>query len=46
MARQQGSDTVTPGLDRRARDAALGTGMKEGMDQSFARLNEVLRALA
>ena len=31
---------------KEARDAALQTGMKEGMDQGFARLDEVLRALA
>ena len=28
-----------------ARDAALKTGMKEGMDPSFARLEELLRKL-
>jgi uncharacterized protein YndB with AHSA1/START domain len=31
---------------KQARDAALRTGMKEGMDQSFARLEMVLPALA
>ena len=31
---------------REARDAALGTGMKEGMSQSFDRLGELLRTLA
>ncbi len=31
---------------KQARDAALQTGMKEGMDQSFARLETVLPALA
>jgi uncharacterized protein YndB with AHSA1/START domain len=31
---------------KEARDAALETGMKEGMDQSFARLDTLLRALA
>ena len=36
--------TVTyPSKD--ARDAALKTGMKEGMDPSFARLEELLRKL-
>jgi uncharacterized protein YndB with AHSA1/START domain len=31
---------------REARDAALQTGMKEGMDMGFARLDELLRTLA
>ena len=31
---------------KEARDAALGTGMKEGMDQSFARFDAVVEALA
>ncbi|MGH7568333.1 MAG: SRPBCC family protein [Gemmatimonadales bacterium] len=30
---------------KEARDAALKTGMKEGMDQGFARLDKLLRAL-
>jgi uncharacterized protein YndB with AHSA1/START domain len=31
---------------REARDAALGTGMKEGVTQSFARLDQYLRTVA
>jgi uncharacterized protein YndB with AHSA1/START domain len=31
---------------KEARDAALGTGMKEGMEQSFARLDRLVRTLA
>jgi uncharacterized protein YndB with AHSA1/START domain len=31
---------------KEARDAALRTGMKDGMEQSFARLDRVLGALA
>jgi uncharacterized protein YndB with AHSA1/START domain len=30
---------------KEARDAALGTGMREGADQSFARLDQLLRTL-
>ena len=30
---------------KEARDAALQTGMKEGMDQGFARLDEYLRTM-
>jgi uncharacterized protein YndB with AHSA1/START domain len=31
---------------KEARDAALGTGMKDGMEQSFARLDRLVRTLA
>jgi uncharacterized protein YndB with AHSA1/START domain len=31
---------------KEARDAAFKTGMREGIDRSFARLDELLRALA
>jgi uncharacterized protein YndB with AHSA1/START domain len=31
---------------KEARDAALGTGMKEGMEQSFARLDRLVQTLA
>jgi uncharacterized protein YndB with AHSA1/START domain len=44
-----GQTTITITLQypsKDARDAALDTGMKDGMEQSFARLDDVLRALA
>jgi uncharacterized protein YndB with AHSA1/START domain len=44
-----GQTTITITLQypsKDARDAALATGMKDGMEQSFARLDDVLRALA
>jgi uncharacterized protein YndB with AHSA1/START domain len=43
-----GQTTITLTIvypDRDARDAALQTGMKEGMEHSFARLDELLGAL-
>ena len=44
----QGRTTITLTIlypSKEARDAALKTGMKDGMDQSFARFDELLRAL-
>lgn len=45
LAEEAGATTMTLKIlypSRGARDAALATGMKEGMDQSFARLDEYL----
>jgi uncharacterized protein YndB with AHSA1/START domain len=44
-----GQTTITITLQypsKDARDAALATGMKDGMEQSFARLDDVLRTFA
>ena len=48
LAESGGQTTITLTITyptKEARDAALKTGMKEGSDQSFARLDELLRAL-
>ncbi|HEY7682077.1 MAG TPA: SRPBCC family protein [Gemmatimonadales bacterium] len=48
LAESGGQTTITLTITyptKEARDAALKTGMKEGSDQSFARLDEMLRAL-
>jgi uncharacterized protein YndB with AHSA1/START domain len=49
LTESEGQTTITitvlyPGKE--ARDAALKTGMKEGMNQGFARLDDLLEALA
>jgi len=49
FAETGGRTTVTMTIkypSREARDAALQTGMKEGMDAGFARLDELLRTLS
>jgi len=49
FAETGGRTTVTMTIEypsREARDAALETGMKEGMDAGFARLDELLRRIA
>jgi uncharacterized protein YndB with AHSA1/START domain len=49
LAEEDGRTTVTQTTlfpSQEARDAALGTGMKEGMDQSYDRLDEYLRTAA
>jgi uncharacterized protein YndB with AHSA1/START domain len=49
FAEAQGQTTITVTVtypSKEARDAALQTGMKEGMDQGFARLDELLKTLA
>jgi len=48
LTEHAGQTTITMTLtypSREARDAALKTGMKEGMDQGFARLDEMLKTL-
>ena len=49
LVEEDGRTTMTLTVlypSKEARDAALGTGMKEGMSQSFDRLAELLRTLA
>lgn len=48
LTEENGRTTLTltityPGIE--ARDAALGTGMKDGMEQSYARFDELLRSM-
>ena len=48
LAESGGQTTITMTVtypSREARDAALRTGMKDGMDQGFARLDTLLRSL-
>lgn len=48
LTESDGQTTVTLAItypNRDARDAALQTGMKDGMEQSFARLDELVRTL-
>ncbi len=49
FAEESGQTTITLTItypSREARDAALQTGMKEGLDQGFARLDALLETLA
>jgi len=49
LSESAGKTTITQTIlypSKEARDAALGTGMKDGMDQSFDRLDEYLRRIA
>jgi uncharacterized protein YndB with AHSA1/START domain len=49
LAEQDGKTTITQRVrypSKAARDAALKTGMQEGMSQSFDRLAEYLRTIA
>jgi uncharacterized protein YndB with AHSA1/START domain len=49
LSEKGGKTTITQVIlypSKEARDAALKTGMKEGMDQSFDRLDEHLRTMA
>ena len=49
LAESQGVTTMTLTVlypSKEARDAALGSGMKEGMDKGFARLDALLPSLA
>jgi uncharacterized protein YndB with AHSA1/START domain len=49
LSEEDGRTTVTQTMlypSRETRDAALGTGMKEGVAQSYDRLDEYLRTLA
>jgi uncharacterized protein YndB with AHSA1/START domain len=49
LSEKDGKTTITQTIlypSKEARDAALGTGMKDGMDQSFDRLDEYLRSVA
>jgi uncharacterized protein YndB with AHSA1/START domain len=49
LAEKDGKTTITQLIlypSKEARDAALETGMKDGMDQSFDRLDEYLRTMA
>ena len=49
LSEKDGKTTITQVMlypSKEARDAALQTGMKDGMDQSFDRLDEYLRAIA
>jgi len=49
LAEKDGKTTITQVIlypSKEARDAALETGMKDGMDQSFDRLDEYLRTIA
>ena len=49
LSEKGGKTTITQVIlypSKEARDAALKTGMKEGMDQSFDRLGDYLRAMA
>lgn len=49
LTESAGKTTITLTItypSKSARDAALGTGMKSGMDESFARLDRVVQTLA
>jgi uncharacterized protein YndB with AHSA1/START domain len=49
LTEEDGKTTITLTIlypSKEARDAALQTGMKEGMSQSFNRLEEYLRTIA
>ncbi len=49
LSEQGGRTTITLTIrypSKQARDAALQTGMRDGMDPSFARLDELLESLA
>jgi uncharacterized protein YndB with AHSA1/START domain len=49
LSEKDGKTTITQTIlypSKEARDAALKTGMKDGMDQSFDRLDEYLRTMA
>ena len=49
LSEKDGKTTITQTIlypSKEARDAALKTGMKDGMDQSFDRLDEYLRTVA
>jgi uncharacterized protein YndB with AHSA1/START domain len=48
FSEKDGKTTITQTIlypSKEARDAALGTGMKDGMEQSFDRLDEYLRSV-
>jgi uncharacterized protein YndB with AHSA1/START domain len=49
LSEEDGKTTITQTIlyaSKEARDAALKTGMKDGMDQSFDRLDEYVRTMA
>ncbi|MFN2565540.1 MAG: SRPBCC family protein [Gemmatimonadaceae bacterium] len=49
LSEKQGKTTITQTIlypSKQARDAALRTGMKDGMEQSFDRLDDYLRRIA
>ena len=49
LSEKDGKTTIVLAIlypSKEARDAALGTGMKDGMDQSYERLDEYLRSMA